>query len=102
MKLFRNPEAMWREEDRYLKQAEEGRDRGEDVTDVGTSIILHAGKMLSLNMLGTEIWKLCDGRTADEIIGLLGERFDVDEETLRQDVHAFLENLRSEGLIHEA
>lgn len=101
MKIFRNPDAMWREEDRALKQAEQARDRGDDITEMGTSIILYSGKMLSLNMLGTEVWKLCDGRTVDEIVGKIGEMFDADEAVLRDDVNEFLDSLRTEGLIRE-
>jgi len=101
MKIFRNPEAMWREEDKYKEQAYEGLDKGEDVSDVGTSIILYSGKMHSFNLLGTEIWKLCDGRTVEDIVSELGERFDVEEEILRKDVDSFLRNLREEGLVRE-
>lgn len=101
MRIFRNPEAMWREEDKYKEQAYEGLDKGEDVSDVGTSIILYSGKMHSFNLLGTEIWKLCDGRTVEDIVSELGERFDVEEEILRKDVDSFLRNLREEGLVRE-
>ncbi len=101
MKIFRNTDAMWREEDKFKEQAYKGLDMGEDVSDVGTSIILYSGKMHSFNLLGTEIWKLCDGRTVEDIVSELREKFDVEEEILRNDVGAFLENLKKEGLIYE-
>jgi len=101
MKIYRNPDVMWREEDEFKEQAYKGLDTGEDVAEIGTSILLHSGKMHSLNVLGTEVWKLCDGRTVEEIISSLGEDFDVDEEVLRKDVIEFLENIKEEGLIYE-
>ena len=101
MKIFRNPDAQWREEDLYKEQAYKGLDEGEDVADIGTSIILHFGKMLSLNVLGTEIWKLCDGRTVDDIVSELQKTFDVEEDVLKEDVHEFLMQMKEEGLINE-
>ncbi|MDA8241091.1 MAG: GeoRSP system PqqD family peptide chaperone [Nitrospiraceae bacterium] len=101
MKIFRNPDAKWREEDKFREKAYEGLGKGQDVSGIGTSIILHSGKMHSFNLLGTEIWKLCDGRTVEEIVSELKEKFEVDEETLRSDVDAFLEHLKEEGLVHE-
>jgi len=101
MKIFRNPDAQWREEDLYKEQAYKGLDEGEDVADIGTSIILHSGKMLSLNVLGTEIWKLCDGRTVDDIVSELQKTFDVEEDVLKEDVHEFLMQMKEEGLINE-
>jgi pyrroloquinoline quinone biosynthesis protein D len=101
MKIFRNPDVMWREEDKFREQAYSGLDKGEDVSDMGTSIVLYSGKMFSFNILGTEIWKLCDGKTVEDIVSELRESFEVEEETLRKDVSAFLENLKKEGLIYE-
>ncbi len=101
MKIYRNPDAKWREEDKYREQAYEGLSNGKDVSDIGTSIVLHSGKMHSFNLLGTEIWKLCDGRTVEEIVAELKEKFEVDEATLQRDVVAFLEHLKKEGLVHE-
>ncbi len=101
MKIYRNPGAKWREEDRYKEEAYAGLGKGEDVADVGTSIILCSGKMHSFNLLGTEIWKLCDGRTVDDIVSELKLQFDVEEEVLRNDVVAFLEHLKEEGLVDE-
>ncbi len=101
MKIFRNPDAQWREEDLYKEQAYKGLDAGEDVAEIGTSIILHSGKMHSLNVLGTEIWKLCDGKTVDEIVSELKTGFDVEASVLKDDVNEFLATMREEGLINE-
>jgi GeoRSP system PqqD family protein len=101
VKIFRNPDAMWREEDEYKEQAYKGLDTGEDVAEIGTSIVLHSGKMHSLNVLGTEIWKLCDGKTVDDIVAELQKSFDVEENVLREDVIEFLKSMKEEGLINE-
>lgn len=101
MKLFRSPDAQWREEDLPREQVEKGLAAGEDVSGVGTSIILAHGKMHAVNILGTEIWKLCDGKTREEIVRALQEVFDVDPETLQRDVYAFLSELKGLGLINE-
>ena len=101
MKVFRNPDAMWREEDKFREQAYSGLGKGEDVSDVGTSVVLYSGKMFSFNLLGTEIWRLCDGKTVEDIISELRENFEVEEGVLKKDVSAFLGNLKKEGLIYE-
>lgn len=105
MKIYRNPDAQWREEDQYKEEAykalDTGIEAGEGVAEIGTSIILHAGKMHSLNVLGTEIWKLCDGRTIGDIVSELHENFDVEEGVLREDVSEFLKQMKEEGLINE-
>lgn len=100
-KYYRNPGAMWREEDESKDRVMKGIDTGEDVAEIGTSIILSSGKMHALNILGTEIWKLCDGKTVEEIVSALREVFDVEEEVLKKDVCAFIENLKEIGLVYE-
>ncbi|GBE06822.1 MAG TPA: GeoRSP system PqqD family peptide chaperone [Nitrospirae bacterium] len=100
MKIFRNPDVMWREEDELKKQAYEGLERGDDVEDVGTSVLFVEGNMLSLNILGTEIWKRCEGRTIDEIVSELADIFEVDKKTLKNDVSGFLDELKDKGYIY--
>jgi GeoRSP system PqqD family protein len=99
LKIYRNPDVMWREEDEYKEQALEGLEKGDDVEDVGTSVLYSGGQMLSLNLLGTEIWKLCDGRTIDEIVSALVESFEVEPEVLRNDVTAFVDELKEKKFI---
>jgi pyrroloquinoline quinone biosynthesis protein D len=90
---------MWREEDEALAGAREALDRGEDIGELGTSVLFSGGTMLSLNFLGTEIWKLCDGRSADDIVAELLPQFEVEEDVLRGDVQAFLDELAEKGFI---
>ncbi|HEY3309010.1 MAG TPA: GeoRSP system PqqD family peptide chaperone [Desulfuromonadaceae bacterium] len=98
-KIQRNPEVLWREEDDSRQEALAGLDQGQDVADIGTSLLFHNGQMVSLNILGTEIWKLCDGRTASEIIATLFDSFEVEENELTADVAAFLDELAEKGFI---
>jgi GeoRSP system PqqD family protein len=70
------------------------------VEDVGTSVLYLGGTVLSLNILGTEIWKLCDGRTVDEIVASLLQSFEVEPDVLDQDVRSFLQELKEKGFIH--
>lgn len=97
--IQRNPDVMWREEADALAAAEAGLERGEDVGELGTAILFLGGAMLSINILGMEIWKLCDGRDADGIVTALLREFDVEEELLRSDVLDFLDELRTRGFI---
>ncbi len=100
MRVFRNPEILWREEDESRAQALEGLEKGdEDVAEVGTSILFSDGLMLSLNVLGTEIWKRCDGRSVDEIVAELTDLFDVEPAVLKEDALAFLAELSQKGFI---
>ena len=98
-KIFRNPEVLWREEDEPKAQALEGLAQGEDTGDVGTSVLFADGVMVSLNVLGTEIWKRCDGRSVDEIVAELTKQFDVEDAVLRNDARAFLEELAKKGFV---
>ena len=101
-KIFRNPNVMWREEVDALAEAQAGLDRGDDVEELGTAVLFYGGTMLSINFLGTEIWKLCDGRGMDDIVNALLEQFDVEEDMLRSDVKAFLGDLSIKGFITNA
>jgi pyrroloquinoline quinone biosynthesis protein D len=98
-KIRRNPDVMWREEDEALAGAREALDRGDDVGQMGTSVLFSGGTMLSLNFLGTEIWKLCDGRSVDDIAAELHPQFEVEEDVLREDVRAFLDELAEKGFV---
>ena len=93
MKIIRNPEVLWREEDEPREEAYEGLAKGDDVSDVGTSVLFSDGVMISLNVLGTEIWKRCDGRDVEGIVADLLQQFDVGPDMLRRDVLEFLDEL---------
>lgn len=99
LKIKRNPEVLWREEVDALSEAQAGIDRGDVVEDIGTAVLFSGGTMLSVNLLGAEIWQLCDGRGIEAIITELLEQFDVREEVLRNDVQVFLEELLKKGFI---
>ncbi len=101
LKIFRNPDVMWREEDEYREQAYERLDKGEDVGEIGTSVLYSGSEMLSLNLLGTEIWRRCDGRTIDEIASELVEVFDVEVDVLIEDAKGFISELKGKGYIYE-
>ncbi len=98
-RIHRNPDVMWREEDEALADAQEALARGEDVGEMGTSVLFCGGTMLSLNFLGTEVWKLCDGRNIVGIVTELLAQFEVDETVLRGDVEVFLAELAEKGFI---
>jgi GeoRSP system PqqD family protein len=99
MKVFRNPDILWREEDESRAQAMDGLAKGEDITEIGTSVLFSDGVMMSLNVLGTEIWKRCDGRTVEEIVSELIEQFDVAPEVLKEDANTFLSELHKKDFI---
>jgi len=100
MKVFRNPDILWREEEDSKTQAYDGLTKGDDVSEIGTSVLFSDGVMLSLNVLGTEIWKRCDGRSEDEIVSELVALFDVDPDILKKDARLFLSQLATKGFIH--
>ena len=99
MKIHRNPDVMWREEDEYKEQVLEGLEKGDDVEEIGTSVLFSGGSMLSLNILGTEIWKRCEGRTVNEIVSELVQIFDVEPEVLKKDATAFIGDLKDKGYV---
>ena len=99
MRVVRNPEILWREEDESRAEAVAGLTQGDNVAEVGTSVLFSDGIMLSLNILGTEIWKRCDGRSVDDIVSDLITEFDVDPDVLRQDALLFLGELEQRGFI---
>ncbi len=93
-KLQRNPDIVWRNEKRRQQAVLERLEAGEEIEDEGTVILLISGMMHQLNLLGGMIWNLCDGtRTIDGIVAELQREFDVDEEVVRADVQAFIDDL---------
>jgi pyrroloquinoline quinone biosynthesis protein D len=90
---------MWREEDDALAEARTAQESGADFGDIGTAVLFSGGTMLSVNVLGMEIWKLCDGRNVDEIVAELLKEFDVEERVLREDVLAFIDDLAMKGFV---
>jgi len=96
----RNPDVLWREEDEVLAEARQALERGDDdAGELGTSVLFSGGTVLSLNILGTEIWQICQGLSIDEIVAEILTRFEVDEDELRGDVVAFLDDLEQKGFL---
>lgn len=92
---------MWREEDIQKEEALDSLSKGEDVSGLATSIILLNGTMHSLNLLGTEIWKLCEGKTLDDLVSALETDFEVERPALEQDVRDFVNSLKELELLYE-
>jgi len=59
--------------------------------------------LFTFNEIASGIWQLlAASRTADEVAAWVRERYEVSEEQARTDVGGFLEELRRQGLVHEA
>lgn len=76
-------------------------ERGEDISDRGTVILVVDGTMHQLNLLGGEIWRRCDGeRSVEAIVDELAAEYNVGRDELAADVEAFLADLNQRGWIH--
>jgi pyrroloquinoline quinone biosynthesis protein D len=107
-KLVRHPDVNWRVEshrEAHVREVLGDPSRAEEdveARDVGTVTILAGGIMHQLNLLGGEIWKLCDGTLdRDSLVGHLLELFEVDENILRADAETFIDEMAEKGLIDE-
>lgn len=98
-RIFRNPDVLWREEEEAVEEANALLENGGEAGEIGTAILFSDGTMVTLNILGTEIWKRCDGMSEDEIVSELLQEFDVEESVLRADVAAFLHELEEKRYI---
>jgi len=99
LRIRRNPDILWREEDDAVEEAHSLLEQGGEAGEIGTAILFSDGTMVTLNILGTEIWKRCEGLTEDEIVAELLEEFDVEESVLRDDVADFLNDLAGKRYI---
>lgn len=90
--VLRNPDVLWREETppASVVAAPE---------EAVAAILFADGQIVSLNELGFEIWKLCDGLSEEDIVARLVADFDVAEEVVRRDLAAFLADLAQKGFI---
>lgn len=96
--LLRTPGIVWRVEKRREAETLEALERGEDVAERGTVILIISGMMHQLNLVGGMIWSRCDGhRTEQQIIEEMATEFDVEREVLAEDVHAFIADLLQRG-----
>jgi len=106
--LKRNPDVNWRvethREEKALEVLEDPERQSEDndIVSMGTVTILAGGVMHQLNILGGEIWQLCDGTLGrEDITRKLLDTFEVDHHTLRIDLDKFVDEMLEKGLIHE-
>ena len=99
----RNPEIVWRVEKKRQADVLAALEKGEDVDDSGTVILLLSGMMHQLNLVGGMIWQQCDGeKTIDDIAGSLGKEFDVDQADVLSDVKEFVADLAERGWLIDA
>ncbi|PLX80953.1 MAG: pyrroloquinoline quinone biosynthesis peptide chaperone PqqD [Desulfuromonas sp.] len=103
VKPKRNPDVIWRHEQRREQQLLEAAERGEDISEGGTVILVVNGTMHQLNLLGGEIWRRCDGETElAAIVQEIGAEYEVAAEELEQDVREFLVDLQQRGWVTDA
>ncbi len=94
----RRPGLPWREEPDAAREALAALAAGRDAGGEGTLLVVERGRITELNLLGGEIWKLCDGsRDVGAIIEELLPRFEVEREELARDVGNFLADLVARG-----
>lgn len=94
----RHPDIVWRVEKGREARIVEALAAGEEVSDLGSVILIISGMMHQLNLVGGRIWSLCDGnRTEEEIVAALAAEFDAEPEELRADVAEFVADLRGRG-----
>lgn len=94
----RRPGLPWREEPEAAREALAALEDGRDAGGEGTLLVVERGRVTELNLLGGEIWKLCDGsRDVDAIVDALLPRFDVGRDELAADVREFLADLAARG-----
>lgn len=61
-----------------------------------------ANVMVTLNETGGFLWeKLTTGATEDELLEAILDTYEIDEETARADVNAFIEKVSDSNLIEE-
>ncbi|RMG01746.1 MAG: PqqD family peptide modification chaperone [Nitrospirae bacterium] len=99
MRVFKQDDVMWREETEQMKKALSELSAGRDAGDITTGILFRSGRMFALNIVATEIWKICDGKTPGEIAEELAERFDADPEDIEHDVISLIEELKEAGFV---
>ena len=69
-------------------------------TNVGSTMAPPPGEAIALNMEASDVWKLCDGTTTiDDIVEILFNEYDVDMETLKNEVSNEIENMTKNGFI---
>lgn len=97
-KPLRNPDIVWRVEKRRQAEVLKALEKGEDVDDSGTVILLLSGMMHQLNLVGGLIWQQCDGeQTLSGIAADLAREFSVEPPEVEADVAEFVADLTQRG-----
>jgi hypothetical protein len=66
----------------------------------GLVVVPNQSKVQVLNPVGIKVYGMLDGtHTRDEIVRAVMDEFDVEEQTARTDVDAFLDQLDKEGML---
>lgn len=82
--IKRNPCANWRLEDKNIAK---------NLNKYAIFIILR-NELFELNLIGAEIWLLCDGnRTKDDIVEILSKNYKVSREKLYLDIENFFSEM---------
>jgi Coenzyme PQQ synthesis protein D (PqqD) len=71
------------------------------IDDEAVIMNLSGGRVLGLNRTGALVWSLLEERDEDGLARAVAERFEVDEQTARDDVRGFLALLRERNLVVE-
>jgi len=96
----RRPGLPWREEQEAARAALAALAAGRDAGGEGTLLVVERGRITELNLLGGEIWKLCDGtRDVGAIVEELLPRFEVGRDELARDVGEFIGDLVARGWV---
>jgi GeoRSP system PqqD family protein len=94
----RRPGIAWRDEEEAAREVLDALAEGREAGDDGTLILVDSGQVFELNLLGAEIWKLCDGRrTAEDVVDDILQRYEVGRDELYRDVLAFLDDMTERG-----
>ena len=73
------------------------------ISDSGFLFFPTTGETFTVNEMGTEILKnLKEGKTSDEIIENILQKFEVDKETAERDLDDFLSQLKNYDLVRES
>lgn len=96
----RRPGLPWREEPDAAREALAALEAGIDASAAGTLLVVERGRVTELNLLGGEVWKLCDGsRDVAAIVEELLPHFEVGRDELARDVEEFLADLLARGWV---
>jgi len=99
----RKESIVWRHEKRREEQILAAAERGEEIADQGTVILVVDGTMHQLNLLGGEIWRRCDGeQSIEQIVADLAREYEVGTDELTRDVTEFVADLQQRGWLEDA